>query len=75
MKSYIYQFSSCLQKDNVANQREHIILLLASAQSRLGTLDQSREGDTDKVLFFKICSLPRVLLWSIDHYHVSKMYG
>ncbi|KAG0567651.1 hypothetical protein KC19_7G151300 [Ceratodon purpureus] len=37
------------QKDNVANQREHLILLLASAQSRLGTVDQSREGDTDKM--------------------------
>lgn len=35
------------QKDNVANQREHIILLLASAQSRLCTLD-GRDGDSEK---------------------------
>ena len=44
---YMFLFPLCPQKDNVANQREHLILLLASAQSRLGTLDQS---DEDKVL-------------------------
>jgi hypothetical protein len=30
--------SQCAQKDNVSNQREHLILLLANAESRVGTL-------------------------------------
>jgi len=47
-----YIESSLLQKDNVANQREHIILLLSSAHSRLVSLDQGRDSDGNKVFFF-----------------------
>jgi len=31
----------CRQKDNVANQREHIVHLLANEQSRLGVPDKT----------------------------------
>jgi callose synthase len=44
------------QKDNVANQREHITLLLASAQSRLGSLDVGRDGDGTKLNLDKAIS-------------------
>ncbi|KAG0631673.1 hypothetical protein M758_1G271400 [Ceratodon purpureus] len=33
-------YAFCFQKDNVSNQREHLILLLANAESREGTLSE-----------------------------------
>jgi len=43
-------FAFGFQKDNVSNQREHLILLLSSAQSRLGILsDPGREVDVTKL--------------------------
>jgi hypothetical protein len=35
----------CFQKDNVANQREHLILLLASSQSRKGILHHGQRTE------------------------------
>lgn len=41
---------SFVQKDNVANQREHLILLLASAHSRMVQLsDQQNRTDVNTV--------------------------
>jgi callose synthase len=40
---YVFGF----QNDNVANQREHLVLLLANAQSRLGVLVDSEQNKVD----------------------------
>jgi hypothetical protein len=49
----------CVQNDNVANQREHLVLLLANAQSRLGVLVDSEQNKvpTSKQQFFAVQSL------------------
>ncbi|CAM6036816.1 unnamed protein product [Sphagnum compactum] len=39
----------CFQKDNVANQREHLILLLASSQSRKGVLHDGQRTEGSAV--------------------------
>lgn len=52
-----------VQKDNVSNQREHLILLLSSAQSRLGILsDPGREVDVMKV-FSILLTNPPEFMW------------
>jgi len=50
----------CVQNDNVANQREHLVLLLANAQSRLGVLVDSEQNKvpTSKQQFF-CCAIPQ----------------
>lgn len=44
--SYAFSF----QKDNVSNQREHIVLLLANEQSRLGTPEEPEPVSHDFVV-------------------------
>ncbi|XP_051147585.1 callose synthase 10 [Andrographis paniculata] len=43
---YVFGF----QKDNVRNQREHVILALANAQSRLGTLEEANPKLDEKAV-------------------------
>ncbi|KAH9740871.1 callose synthase 9 [Citrus sinensis] len=49
------------QKDNVSNQREHIVLLLANEQSRLGIPDEN-EPKLDEA------AVQRVFMKSLDNY-------
>lgn len=59
MQSYGFLISSAFtnkfcdsQKDNVSNQREHIVLLLANEQSRLGIPD---ENEPVSLIYLVIC--------------------
>ncbi|GAV74732.1 Glucan_synthase domain-containing protein/FKS1_dom1 domain-containing protein [Cephalotus follicularis] len=54
---YVFGF----QKDNVSNQREHLVLLLANEQSRLGILEET-EPKLDEA------AVQRVFLKSLDNY-------
>ncbi|GAU12085.1 hypothetical protein TSUD_00510 [Trifolium subterraneum] len=55
------QYTFGFQKDNVANQREHIVHLLANAQSRLGVPDKT-EPKLDEA------ALQKVFLKSLENY-------
>lgn len=50
---YLIHILFHFQKDNVSNQREHIVLLLANEQSRLGIPEEPEPVSYDfGVLFF-----------------------
>ncbi|XP_058774433.1 callose synthase 9-like [Vicia villosa] len=55
------QYTFGFQKDNVANQREHIVHLLANEQSRLGVPDKTEPKLDD-------AALHEVFLKSLDNY-------
>lgn len=52
-KMLIISWFICEQRDNVANQREHLILLLASAQTRMGFLPDTESSKVYKLLSIK----------------------
>ncbi|KAL7174656.1 hypothetical protein ACSBR2_033824 [Camellia fascicularis] len=65
--------SDLLQKDNVSNQREHIVLLLANQQTRLRILDELEPVEESKfVIEAKTIQRMELLALGVGKYGLNK---